>query len=94
MEIWDAYTRDGKKTGATLIRGEVIPDGVYHLISDVLCIHDDGDHLIMRRSHTKDIYASHWEATAGGSALQGEDALQCAMRELKEETGLNGYDFQ
>ena len=29
-----------------------------------------------------------WEATAGGSALQGEDPLTCALRELSEETGI------
>jgi len=25
MEKWDAYTRDGEKTGGVLIRGEDIP---------------------------------------------------------------------
>ncbi|MDY4693941.1 MAG: NUDIX domain-containing protein, partial [Blautia sp.] len=29
-----------------------------------------------------------WEATAGGSALQGEDPMTCALRELSEETGI------
>lgn len=30
-----------------------------------------------------------WEFTAGGSALKGETPLECAMRELKEETGIS-----
>ena len=29
-----------------------------------------------------------WEATAGGSALQGESAVEGALRELREETGV------
>ena len=29
-----------------------------------------------------------WEATAGGSALQNESPLDCAIRELQEETGI------
>lgn len=34
-----------------------------------------------------------WEATAGGSALQGEDALTCVNRELREETGIESEDL-
>lgn len=33
------------------------------------------------------------EATAGGSALQGENPLECAKRELREETGILIDDF-
>ena len=33
MEIWDAYDRNLEKIeGMTLIRGEKIPEGVYHLV--------------------------------------------------------------
>ena len=32
MELWDAYDRDEKRTGGELVRGEPIPDGLYHLV--------------------------------------------------------------
>ena len=33
-------------------------------------------------------HGGEWEVTAGGSALQGENGLEAAIRELKEETGI------
>lgn len=90
MEIWDAYYADGTKAGVDLVRGEPVPEGLYHLVSDVLVRHRDGDYLLMQRSFQKPNYGGCWEATAGGSALKGEDALSCAVRETKEETGLFG----
>lgn len=90
MEIWDAYYADGTKAGVDLVRGEPVPDGLYHLVSEILVRHRDGNYLLMQRSFEKPNYPGCWEASAGGSALKGEDALQCAIRETKEETGLFG----
>ena len=90
MEKWDAYDSDFKKIdGKILIRGEEkdIPDGVYHLVCEILVKHTDGSYLLMKRDYRKH-YGGMWEATAGGSALLGETPLQCAIRELKEETGI------
>lgn len=88
MELWDAYDRDFKKIpGVTLIRGEAIPEGVFHLVCDVIVRHTDGSYLIMQRDKRKHL-GGMWEATAGGSALQGEEPAACAARELHEETGL------
>ena len=90
MEIWDAYTADLKKIeDMTLVRGEEasIPEGVYHLVCQVLVRHRDGSYLLMQRDPRK-AFPLMWEATAGGSALKGEDPVQCALRELREETGI------
>ena len=38
-------------------------------------------------------YGGYYEATAGGSALKGEDKISCARRELLEETGILSDDF-
>lgn len=90
MEIWDAYDEHlNRVDGVTLIRGEPVPEGLYHLVSEILVRHTDGSFLLMQRDQRKHL-GGMWEASAGGSALQGEGALDCALRELKEETGLTG----
>ena len=87
-EIWDAYDRQFNKVdGVDLIRGEPIPEGLYHLVGEIIVRHIDGTYLLMRRDLRKH-FGGFWELTAGGSALKGEDALDCALRELREETGI------
>ncbi len=88
MEIWDGYYKDGTLANVDLVRGKPIPDGLYHLVCEVLVRHTDGDYLLMQRDLKKDIYPGFYEATAGGSALKGENKLDCIKRELFEETGI------
>ena len=88
MELWDAYDRDlNLLEGRTLVRGEPIPEGVYHLVCDILVRHADGEYLLMQRDFRKS-HGGMWEASAGGAALRGETPLECARRELREETGI------
>lgn len=88
MELWDAYDSDfNKKETVTLVRGEKIPEGFFHLVCDVIVKHHDGTYLLMQRDPCKH-FGGMWEATAGGSALRGESPLGCAVRELWEETGV------
>lgn len=88
MEIWDAYDEKFNRIdGLTLIRGESIPKGVFHLVCEIIVRHNDGTYLLMQRDSRKHL-GGMWEATAGGSALQGEDPMTCASRELREETGI------
>lgn len=94
MEIWDGYNIDGTLAGVDLVRGEKIPDGLYHLVCEVLVQHIDGDFLLMKRDLNKPINPGKYEATAGGSALKGEDGLTCIKRELYEETGIVADKFE
>lgn len=88
MEVWDAYDAEFHiLDGMTLTRGEAISDGVFHLVCDVIVRHTDGTYLLMQRDPRKH-YGGMWEATAGGSALRGESPVDCAIRELREETGI------
>lgn len=88
MELWDVYDRDGNKQPGTLVRGEPIPPGSFHLVSCIVVRHEDGDFLLMKRAPTKEHYPNIWEIGAGGSVLRGETAGEAAHRELAEETGI------
>lgn len=93
-ELWDAYDNEFNKIkDMTLVRGESIPDGVYHLVCEVIVKHIDGSYLLMQRDFKKP-YGGMWELTAGGSALQGEGPFDCASRELREETGVIAEDLE
>lgn len=88
MEIWDGYYEDETLAGVDLIRGQAIPEGLLHIVSNILVCHEDGDYLLMQRDFKKETYPGLYEASAGGSVLKGETPLQGAMRELEEETGI------
>ncbi|WP_029410826.1 NUDIX hydrolase [Treponema pedis] len=93
VEIWDAYDKNFRKIeNKKLIRGKTIPKGLYHLSCEIIVKHNDGTYLLMQRDLQKH-YGGMWELTAGGSALSGETAIECASRELKEETGIISNDL-
>lgn len=85
-ELWDAYDREGNPLGFDLVRGEPLPEGVYHLVAEVLSVTNDGRVLITKR-HPDKAWGGCWEYT-GGSVMKGETPIQGALRELREETGI------
>lgn len=85
-EIWDAYDKDGNKLGFDQYRDEPIPEGVYHIVVEIYTITENNEVLITQR-HSNKSWALKWEVT-GGSILKGETPEQGAIRELKEETGI------
>lgn len=87
MELWDLYTRDRVKTGETHVRGEPIPKERFHLVVHVWLKRRDGRYLISQRAADRPQYPLMWETT-GGSVLQGEDSLTGAVREVREELGI------
>ena len=98
LELWDLYDINGARTGEVWERSfgnyRAIPDGRYHLVSDILVQHSDGTFLLTKRHIDKDVYPGYWEASAGGSAKVGETPEECAERELFEETGIRCGSFE
>ena len=88
MELWDLYTENREPTGRTHVRGEVIPDEYYHLVVHVWIQNSKGEYLISQRAASRPTCPLMWECV-GGSVLAGETSLEGALREAKEEVGLD-----
>ena len=88
MELFDLYNADREKTGRTMVRGEPVPEGYYHLVVHVCIFNDQGQMLIQQRQPFKKGWSNLWDITMGGSAVAGESSRVAAERETREEIGL------
>ena len=88
MEVWDLYDENKKLTGKYCVRGNEIPDNFYHLVVHVWIKNSRGEYLISQRAESRPSYPLMWECV-GGSVLMGENSLQGAIRETKEEVGID-----
>lgn len=87
MELWDLYRQNRQPVGCTHIRGNKIPQGLYHLVVHIWIRNANGYYLISQRSPTRPTFPLMWECVCG-SVLQGETSLDAALREVKEELGV------
>ena len=76
VELWDLYDAHGNLTGKTMVRGEEVPFGCYHLAVHIWPMNSRGEFLIQRRSPNVQWKPNLWAVT-GGSAISGDPgALQ------------------
>ena len=87
-EVWDLYSENREYLGRDHIRGEQLPPDGFHLVVHVWIRNAKGEYLISQRSANRPRYPLMWECV-GGSVIKGEDSLQGAIREVKEEVGID-----
>ena len=82
------YNENRELLGKDHIRGEQLPIDGYHLVVHVWIRNSKGAYLIARRSANRTAFPLVWECV-DGSVVKGEDSLQGALREAKEEVGVD-----
>lgn len=88
VEVWDLYNENREFLGKDHIRGEQLPIDGFHLVVHVWIRNSKGKYLISQRSANRPTYPLMWECV-GGSVVKGEDSLLGAIREVKEEVGVD-----
>ena len=87
MEKWDLLDADGNPTGKTIVRGEPLHAGMYHLVEHIWIVDSKGRLLIQQRNPNLRLMPGVWAANSG-SAQAGEDSESAARRELFEELSI------
>ena len=87
MELVDKYNERKEKLNKISDRHEK-KDGEYNLYVHVCIMNNEGKFLIQKRSPYKEMYPNTWSQT-GGAVDSGETSLEGAIRECKEELGID-----
>ena len=85
-EYWDLYDENRVFTGKRITKESHAAPGEYRLIAHVWIKNKKGQWLITQRSEGQP-YAGWWEPTSG-SVRSGETTLDAALREAREEIGI------
>jgi len=89
QELWDLYDRERKKIGKLHTRGIPLETGTYHIVVNVWIVNSNNEILVTQRHPDKELWGGFWECSASGAVIAGEDSLQGAIRETKEEIGID-----
>jgi len=87
-EILEVVDRDGnvqRLAKRSAIHGD---PSLIHRVIHILVFNKKGRLLLQKRSMNKDVAPGKWDTSVGGHVNPGEEILEAARRELKEELGV------
>ena len=90
-EYLDIVDESGHPTGETISRDAAHTDGILHRTAHVWVVRktDQGyDILLQKRSEEKDSFPGLYDTSSAGHIPAGDEPLESALRELKEELGI------
>eukprot|EP00761_Pharyngomonas_kirbyi_P003242 gb/GECH01003246.1/.p1 GENE.gb/GECH01003246.1/~~gb/GECH01003246.1/.p1 ORF type:complete len:210 (+),score=63.07 gb/GECH01003246.1/:1-630(+) len=89
QEQLEIFTVEGNPTGISKDRDAVHKDGDWHNTVHVWIINSLGELLLQQRSPGKESYPLLWDASAAGHISFGETPIEAAIKETKEELGID-----
>ncbi len=97
MEYLDIVDLNGMPTGDTVARSIAHRDGILHRTAHVWVVRPQGsgfDILLQKRSMEKDSFPGQYDTSSAGHIPAGEEPVPSALRELKEELGIEASPGQ
>ncbi|MDD2680906.1 MAG: NUDIX domain-containing protein [Patescibacteria group bacterium] len=89
MELIDILDEDGEDTGFVKAKSEVHANGLWHKTAHIWIVNSKNQILLQHRSEKKENYPNYWDISVAGHVSSGEDVEVAALREIKEEIGVD-----
>lgn len=87
-EYLDVCNEEGHPDGRVVVRSEVHRLQEWHRVVLVWIINSKGEILLSRRAEHLNLFPGLWDVTVSGHVSAGEEPTPTAIREVKEEIGL------
>ena len=88
-EFFDILDEQGNKTGKIKKREDVHRDGDWHKSVHIWIVNDKNEVLLQKRSPNKDSHPNMWDISCAGHLIASDTSISGALREAKEELGLD-----
>ena len=88
MEYIDIVDENNNPIGKVKEKQQAHEDGNFHRTAHVWIINDKNELLLQKRSASKKTHPNCWDISGAGHIKAGESVVDGAIRELKEELGV------
>lgn len=88
-EYLDIWNTDGQPTGKKCLKDEAHQKGWFHPTVHIWFYTNTPALLLQKRGFSKQTYPGFWDVSVAGHVSAGETILEGALREVKEEIGLD-----
>ena len=88
MEYIDIFDYNNNPTGEIKEKTQAHEDRNFHRTAHVWIMNDKKELLLQKRSATKKSHPNFWDISGAGHIRAGETVIEGAIRELKEELGV------
>lgn len=97
MEYFDVCDENGNPTGEVVARDKAHREGVRHRTAHVWVVRRNAgrwEALLQKRSAGKDSFPCKYDTSSAGHIRAGDEPLESALRELREELGIRATPDQ
>lgn len=97
MELFDVIDSKGNPAGQIVSREKAHAEGIPHRTAHIWIIRKKEGKvqiLLQKRSQNKDSFPGKFDTSSAGHIQAGDEPLESALRELKEELGISATPEQ